>query len=438
VTYVDRSEHRLEGRLRDYYQTPNVVVSVSGPSKSGKTVLIKKVVPADNLIPVIGAGITSAENLWERVLAWMGTPTETVVSTGASTEISGSVEAGGKVKLPLLAEGGGTATTGGSQSWDKGTSKTYRAGGVTQVIKEIAGSEFVVFIDDFHYIRQEFRDEIGKQIKVAAENGVKIFTASVPHRVDDVVRSNPELRGRVAAVDLAYWKPEELTQIARKGFAALNTEIAPTIERLFATESFGSPQLMQSICLNLCYGLDLREPLAEQRRADVSHDRVRETLLRTSSFADFSKMVTALQVGARTRGTERKLHDFKDASRGDVYRAILLAIKEDPAALSFPYDDILARVKAVCLKEPPVGSSVTSALEQMDAIGEEVQPGSNPISWDSATLDITDPYLLFFLRSSGKLADLAEPKLDLVRTVFDREGKPVSAISSRRMTDVGS
>jgi Ni2+-binding GTPase involved in maturation of urease and hydrogenase len=45
VTYIDRSEHKLEQRIRDYYETPNVVVSVSGPSKSGKTVLIKKVVP---------------------------------------------------------------------------------------------------------------------------------------------------------------------------------------------------------------------------------------------------------------------------------------------------------------------------------------------------------------------------------------------------------
>lgn len=57
VTYIDRSEHRLEQRLRDYFETPNVVVSVSGPSKSGKTVLIEKVVkvvPEDQLIPVVG------------------------------------------------------------------------------------------------------------------------------------------------------------------------------------------------------------------------------------------------------------------------------------------------------------------------------------------------------------------------------------------------
>ncbi len=51
VTYVDRGYRMLEQKIRDYYEIPNVVVSVSGPSKSGKTVLIKKVVPEDYLIP---------------------------------------------------------------------------------------------------------------------------------------------------------------------------------------------------------------------------------------------------------------------------------------------------------------------------------------------------------------------------------------------------
>lgn len=241
VTYIDRSEHKLEQRLRDYFDTPNVVVSVSGPSKSGKTVLIKKVVAEDHLIPVVGAGISSADNLWERVLNWMGAPSETTATKSSSNELSGETEAGGKAKIPLVLEGEGKVKAGGSRTWGTEVSRTFRQGGLPQVIKEIGGSEFVVFIDDFHYIKPELRDEVGKQLKVAAENGVKIVTASVPHRADDVVRSNPELRGRVAAVDLTYWNIDELTQIARKGFSSLNTELAPSIERRFATEAFGSP-----------------------------------------------------------------------------------------------------------------------------------------------------------------------------------------------------
>ena len=75
-----------------------------------------------------------------------------------------------------------------------------------QVVKEIGGSSFVVFVDDFHYIPKDVQKEIGQQIKEAAEGGVRICTASAPHRSDDVVRSNTELRGRVTAIDTDYWK----------------------------------------------------------------------------------------------------------------------------------------------------------------------------------------------------------------------------------------
>ncbi|ESZ55605.1 hypothetical protein NL532_15835 [Mesorhizobium sp. C120A] len=419
VTYVDRADHKLEQKLRDNFNTPNMIISVSGPSKSGKTVLVKKVIPEEELISVNGATINSPDDLWEKVLSWMGAASETTVSDSTSNEISSSVSAGGKLKVPFVAEGGGQADFGGSRGWGSDNSKTYARNGLQQVIKEIAGSSFAVFIDDFHYINPAFRDEIGRQIKAAAESGVHIVTASVPHRADDVVRSNPELRGRVAAIDLAYWTQNELQQIAQKGFSALNVELAPKVERHLAAEAFGSPQLMQAICLNLGFEMDVRETREDLKRVDVGATLLDETLLRTSSLTDFSTMLTSLHTGPRIRGTERKEHDFIDGSKGDVYRSILLAIAKDPAELALPYDKILARVREVCLTEPPVGSSITSALEQMQGIAASGELGSSPLSWDGDALTITDPYFLFFLRASNKLLDLAPAKSTGQRLLFD-------------------
>jgi hypothetical protein len=98
------------------------------------------------------------------------------------------------------------------------------------------------------------QNDIGKEIKEAAEAGVRIVTASVPHRSDDVVRSNTELRGRVTNIDMSYWKEPELEQIPYLGFRELNADIAPEVVRRLTQEAFGSPQLMQAICLNLCDG----------------------------------------------------------------------------------------------------------------------------------------------------------------------------------------
>jgi hypothetical protein len=42
ITYVQRDEE-AEQKTRNAFDIPNIVVSLSGPSKSGKTVLVNKV-----------------------------------------------------------------------------------------------------------------------------------------------------------------------------------------------------------------------------------------------------------------------------------------------------------------------------------------------------------------------------------------------------------
>ena len=185
----------------------------------------------------------------------------------------------------------------------------------------------------------------------------------------------------------------------------MSAEIAPTVERRFADEAFGSPQLMQSICLNLCYVLGLSSPLNTQERLSVTSEQINETLLRMLSFSDFSKMVTALHTGPRVRGTERKVHNFIDNTSGDVYRSILLAIKKDPLKLSFGYQDIIDRVRSVCIGDSPVGSSVTSALEQMSVIAEEIRPKPTPKPSQNRFLSRT-PFFISFFQLSPTLGTL--------------------------------
>ena len=67
-TYIDRPKEELERKLRQALETPNVVVSISGPSKSGKTVLAKKLVGEGNIIHIFGAEVVSGAELWARVL----------------------------------------------------------------------------------------------------------------------------------------------------------------------------------------------------------------------------------------------------------------------------------------------------------------------------------------------------------------------------------
>ncbi len=403
ITYVGRADLKLEESLESFFELPKMIISISGPSKSGKTVLIKKVLDEELIIPVIGSGIGVPEDLWERALQWMEAPTSITTTKSTAHRVSGGAKGGGKAGIPLVAQGKAEAHVDASKSWEDSSSGVTESAGLTRVIKEIAGSEFVIFIDDFHYIPEALHEEVGRQIKVAADNGVKIVTASVPHRADDVVRSNPELRGRVAAVDLGYWDTRHLRMIARQGFSQLNIDLAPEVENRLCDEAMGSPQLMQTICYCLCQVLAIREPLHEHKRIEIGGAEILQALTQTSHFTDFSKMLSSLHSGPKTRGQERKEHELVDGTRGDVYRTVLLAIRADPIAMSFSYDDIMARIRAVCSADSPVGSSVTSCLEQMHLITESLQPGRPVLAWDEDNLDITDPYFAFFLRCSEKI-----------------------------------
>lgn len=405
-TYVARAGDDLEAKLRFALETKGQIVSLSGPSKAGKTVLVEKVVGKDCLIPVVGAGIREPEQIWGRVLDWMEAPVEWAAdeSREARTTYSAGAKAEGNVVV-AKAEASGGFDHGVSRGARTSEKKARR--GLEQVIDEIAGSDFVVLVDDFHYMPRDVQVEVAKQLKEAARREVKIVTASVPHRADDVVRANPELRGRVVAIDVGYWPTADLVKIAEAGFSALNVEISPASAERLARESAGSPQLMQARCLYACFVLGATERLGKRAARTLSAaDHVRVCRL-TSTLSDFRSLVDVLDAGPRTRGAERKAYAFTDGSTGDVYRAALKAIAGDPMALSFGYEDLVSRVRAICKTDAPPGSSLTSACAHMSKLALDQLPTQRVLEWDESkqVLDIPDPYFLFYLRWSDRLRE---------------------------------
>ena len=406
VTYVERVDRKLEGQLRGALRTPKMITSLSGPSKSGKTVLIKKVIDPDDLITVSGAAVKSAADLWARVLNWMDAPSQ--VSTTKDHTIGVKAEGKAQAKTSIIVASGQIEAGGGLEYKHGRSSEEVRErGGIDQVVREIGGSDFVLFIDDFHYMPKETQAEVARQLKEAAEAGVRVCTASVPHRSDDVVRSNPELRGRVQAIDFDYWTVDEVLEIARRGFDALHLVLPEANLSRLAQEAFGSPQLIQQICLQACLRSGIEESAAEPTHMTFTSDAIRSVLEQASTTTDFSSLLEALHNGPKVRGAPRNQFIFRDGSAGDVYRCILLGLQLDPPALSFSYDDIYQRTRAVCSEAAPAGSSVSQALEQLPQIADDLEPNSRLIEWSDDVLDIVDPYFLYFLRCSPKLKALA-------------------------------
>lgn len=408
-TYIERPKEDLEGKLRRALATPNVITSLSGPSKSGKTVLAKKMVGEEYLIHVFGAEVTSGAALWERVLNWMDAPSSIADQSSESRANKIGGEASGKGSI-FVVEAAGKASVETTGTRSSSSTETRSDASLARVTRDIAKSDYVVFLDDFHYIPAAVQEDVARQLKAAGEKGIKICTATVPHRADNVVRSNPELRGRLAQVDTTFWSPEELVEIAKAGFAKLQVDIPAAKLMDVAREACGSPQLMQRICLDVCFNLGIEKEYDSLRQLDFTPQQLGVILQQSSTHSDFGTMVANMHQGPKERGSERRVHQLIDGTSGDVYRVILLALAYDPPVMEVPYSNLMARIEKVCKGDGPSASSIVQACRQIAKIALRIAPNERVLEWDdqelTGTMSIVDPYFLFYLRRSKKLEAL--------------------------------
>ena len=396
VTYVN--DHLIDKgkRLIQDLSAGPCVVSLSGPSKSGKTVFIDKTLGRDNLIKVNGAGVKSAEALWLKVFAVIGTPIKVVDTTEKNNTSAFGAKVEGSVPLLAKADLSSVGTWGVKKATAAETAVDY----VSLLVKELGGTKYIVFIDDFHYIDAEVQQEIAEQIKEGIEGQVQFVCASVPYRSDDVLLANSDLRGRAYKVDFNYWAHAELSKIAQAGFAAMNLKVSPAIIDALASEAAGSPQLMQTLCLNLCFDIGHEMRPDEPVTIDSNLDLISRVCRRTTANNDYSSTVAAIKDGPKIRGKERKAYVLHSSQAAlDVYPLILHGIACDPPRLTLKANELTARVQGLCSGEQPGSGSIVSSCAHIVSIANEAE-GRQVVEWDSERdlFDIRDPYLLFYLR----------------------------------------
>lgn len=398
ITYI--SEHLIDKKLtlNRAIEMGGAVITLSGPSKSGKTVFVETVVGKDNLIQVTGASIPSADALWKRVFDKVGTPISATQSTTHSDELSsgGNVE----VAVPLILKAAGNV--GGKSSNSTSTTSNSSPDFLNLIIREFANTGLIIFIDDFHYISKKIQDEIATLIKEAVRNGVLFIIASVPYHADDVILANSDLRGRMVKIAFDYWNPSTLKRIPHKGFEALNISIPEETIDAFANEAAGSPQLMQSLCLYFCFKFEITETHLEKTHIEYDLNCLSEVCKMTSLSTDYTSVIDSMKDGPKSRGERRKSYPLNDGTALDVYPLLIKALSQNPPELTIRYPNLLGRIQRLCkINEGPSGSSVTGACAHMAVIANATS-GFTILEWDGErdVLDIRDPYLLFDLRWS--------------------------------------
>ena len=399
-TYVDRiiaDEDSYEFRLKKALRSAGRLISITGTSKSGKTVLCHKIVDSDLLIDISGAQITSKEDLWSQIAEKIRFPVEVQISSTAGKSYNEESSFGGKVG----------AFGVGAETHSKKTNSDLNSHSISEkatrsnkmVVDYLIKNKKILLIDDFHYINDELQMYIARILKTELFNGLRVIIISLPHRADDAIRHNPDLIGRTTFIEIEPWKKSELAEIAVKGFELLGYKVNEEEINLLATESISSPQLMQENCLNLSYIIDANKSLK------VNFIQVKKAFYDTAiNYNHYDNSLEKVAHGPDKGRNNRKKYTCKDGKLIDIYELVLNAIYIDPPKLILPIEEIKNRIGEILEEDVNKLSTLTisNTLMHINKIFKEVLPKLDTLEWREQKLYLLDPFLLFYLRWRNK------------------------------------
>jgi len=365
VTYVERREGDKEKDLADYLFKESIAVSISGPSKSGKSALLKHVIrnwdiTPDYFVEVRGNNIKSEKNFWQLVLKQLDEPTTRQYKSRKGTKSTDKFTIGAAIQA-LTAKYSKSET-----NEDFEVIIEDHDLGLNTILDIYEKEEFVIFIDDAHKISEEIHQPIAEQIKEGVDKELKFCTGYIDYRSDALTSADIDLSSRVESVQLDSWEKQELIKIADKGFGKLNLHVDDSVISILAQESIQSPQLMQKLCYELCTENGFYYGQEEKGKITISKNEIKGLLrsvgesLRETYSTEFDLITGA------AKGNTEKQYNWIDGESGDRYATVLRGIAANPPKVSFKLNKLKERIYNQCSGDAPQSGNITIDIKRMN------------------------------------------------------------------------
>jgi hypothetical protein len=403
VTYSAREAKQFELTLSDYLEERGRVLAVTGPSKSGKTVLLRKTVP--NGLWLAGGQIETVDQFLQRVVdetnSWTSETQQRSSSATATDESGGS----------LAVKPGGVGGEGSRRRSDatmdgEATSRTLDKGIRSVGLRVLEGLDRPIVIDDFHHMAPDLQRAIIRLLKPLVERELAVILAAVPHHAADAVMAENEMESRVESLQIGLWDEDELVEISTKGFkVALNANISDSLASGLAETSFRSPHLMQLLCRELAKANGLRQTSKEPTVVRAPNNWA-DFLDRIATGHTDDKIYRDLVRGPQSRKerVDRVLKASGEAT--DIYGAVMAGIRASGPAEELPYNALRDNLRDLLIELPPK-ERVTGTLRHMTTIArrhatdEHGRLKRDPVlEWHAErdTVFIADPFFAFRVR----------------------------------------
>lgn len=397
-TYNPRAALQLEERLAEVRQNLCKLVTVTGHTKSGKTVLTRKVLPTDEAIWIDGGTIGAEDDLWHIIINALDLHPESSDESTAELSSKTGVKASGG--FSLFGTGAtGEASAEAERAKVEGTTRSRSLSARVVALQGLREDSRPVVIDDFHYLSRDLQGDVIRALKPLIFDGLPVVIIAIPHRRYDAMKVEREMTGRIHGIDIPAWEISELQYIPSTGFNLLNWDVPNDMSEELAEQAIGSPHLMQDFCRGLCKRLGIAEEQVGRAQISAGGDDLRavfEEVAATIGRPIFEKLAR----GPRQR-TDRMQRELKDGDTVDIYELVLRALAHlKPGLVSLEYEDLRTAIKQVSATQIPQLHEVARVLKHMATIASSDQSSTPVIDFeeDEKKLHVTDPFFAFFLR----------------------------------------
>jgi len=397
LTYISRSERSLEESLREGKENLCKLITLTGPTKCGKTVLTRNIFPRSDVVWLDGGTFSDEISLWSEINSQLDTFTDTQKSTSDSSTDESQKEVLGEGRVPLLTVSGKASSTRGKiRTQEQTHSRSLNAKSVA--ISSLRDTQKPLIIDDFHYLSRDIQGSVIRALKALISEGLPVVILAIPHKRYDALRVEREMTGRIKQIQVPGWEKDELIKIAKKGFPLLNIEISRKIETRISEEALESPHLMQDFCREICHSKKIQETSKNKviLDEDVKLNDIFIDVAQTTGRTMFEK----LKRGPRQR-SDRIQRTLKNGAKTDIYGVVLQALANiKPGIETINYEDLRASIREVLKDSSPKRHEVSRVLDQMAIISASDESSTPVIDWEKEEnrLHITDPFFAYYLR----------------------------------------
>lgn len=372
--YTYNSRKEVENQFTEWYKSRGSILVINGPSKTGKTVLLERLIEDKNPIWVDGGGIVSVSVFWDRVTDALGGFSEVERITGDSLAIRGSMKTSVN---PVVFTAEGTASSEYAQENAQNYAVTRPKESVVRDALKLIDRPLI--IDDIHFVGSEVQKDIVKAVKPLVfgtgtedKKGRRVIFVSIGNRVQNVISTLPDMRGRMQPLKMQFWDIADLCRIASDGFQQLRIDDPrQEIAKELATNSFGSPQLMQQLCLAICRNQNNDIQKTSKRNFALKAPDDWRSFYRSQLMEEMGQWVDKLAEGPSVRGMDRKERKLRGSEKKvDGYKLSLLAMARTGPKLTISKNELRDAINLLC-EEPPGGEKIstpTTILKNMSLI----------------------------------------------------------------------